>query len=342
MPHRILINEIKKGKYFPVYLLMGEEPYFIDKVADYLQHHFFEDDGMRDFNQQVVYGKDVRANDVVTMAKEYPMMSEHRLLIVREAQDMQKTSGQKESDSFTLLTDYAMHPQMQTLLVLCYKYKKVDKRSAFYKAVSKMGRVMESPTLYDNNIPKYVQEMAEEKGFRIDSSAADLVAAHIGTDLSRVDKELDKFVNLLQPGDNITAALIEKHIGISREYNGFELSNALLERNLSKVYTIIDFFSKNPKEYPNPKIIPMLYSTFLKLLQYHYLPDKRDLSSIGVIWKMENTFRSAAAYYSLPVCIRIIHQLKEYDLKSKGFDGYNVEDTDLLKELCFRILNRAV
>ena len=342
MPHRVVIANLQKKIYVPVYLLMGEEPYFIDRISDYFQDCFFEDEGMKDFNQQVVYGKDVRVEDIVSMAKEYPIMSDYRLLIVKEAQELQKSPGSKDSDLFAPLTKYLQQPQKQTLLVLCYKYKSVDKRSAFFKAVSKNGCVFETPKIYDNQVGRYVKDMVAEKHYTIDDATAELIASHIGADLSRIDKELDKFRNILPQGGKITAELVEAHIGISREYNGFELANALWERNLDKAYEIIRFFSTNPKNYPNPMILAMLYTSFLKIVQYHYAADKSDLRSLGVNWNVQRQFQSAVQYYTLPVAIRIIRLLKDYDLKSKGYDGCETQDQELLKELVFRIIHRVV
>ena len=342
MPHRVIIGNLQKKIYYPLYLLMGETPYFIDKISDYFQEHFFEDEGVRDFNQQVVYGKDTRVDDLVAMAKEYPIMAEHRLLIVREAQELQKAPGCKDSELFAPLTAYLQQPQKQTLLVLCHKYKSVDKRSAFFKAVSKVGCVFETPKIYDNQVPKYVKEMVAEKGFQMEDATAELIASHIGTDLSRIDKELDKFRNILPEGGAITRELVEEYIGISREYNGFELANALWERNLNKAYEIIRYFSTNPKNYPNPMILAMLYSSFLKIVQYHYAADKSDLRALGVMWNLQRQFQSAVKYYTLPVAIRILHLLKEYDLKSKGYEGCDTNDQELLKEVVFRIINRVL
>lgn len=342
MPHRVIISNLQKKIYAPVYLLMGEVPYFIDKISDYFQDCFFEDEGMKDFNQQVVYGKDVKVEDLVSMAKEYPIMSDYRLLIVKEAQDLQKTPGSRDADLFAPLTKYLQQPQKQTLLVLCYKYKSIDKRSAFFKAVSKNGCVFETPKIYDNQVGRYVKDMVAEKEYTIDDATAELIASHIGVDLSRIDKELDKFRNILPQGGKITGELVEKHIGISREYNGFELANALWERNLNKAYEIIRFFSSNPKNYPNPMILAMLYTSFLKILQYHYATDKSDLRALGVNWNIQRQFQSAVQYYTLPVVIRIIRLLKDYDLKSKGYEGCETQDQELLKELAFRIIHRVV
>jgi len=264
------------------------------------------------------------------------------LLIVREAQELQKASGGKESDLFAPLTAYLQHPQKQTLLVMCYKYKSVDKRSAFFKAANKVGCVFESPKIYDNQVPKYVKDMVGEKGFRMDDATAELIASHIGTDLSRIDKELDKFRNILPEGGAITRELVEEYIGISREYNGFELANALWERNLDRAYEIIRYFSTNPKNYPNPMIIAMIYSSFMKIIQYHYSADKGDLRALGVMWNLQRQFQSAVKYYTLPVSIRVLHLLKEYDLKSKGYEGCETNDQELLKELVFRIINRVL
>ncbi|MBO4282438.1 MAG: DNA polymerase III subunit delta [Bacteroidales bacterium] len=342
MPHRVIIGNLQKKIYYPFYLLMGETPYFIDKICDYFQNCFFEDDGVRDFNQQVVYGKDIRVEDLVSMAKEYPIMAEHRLLIVKEAQELQKTPGSKDGDVFAPLVAYLKNPQKQTIMVFCYKYKSVDKRSAFFKAANNGGCVFETPKIYDNQVPKYVMDMVAEKRFTMDGATAELIASHIGTDLSRIDRELDKFRNILPEGGKITKELVETYIGISREYNGFELANALWEHNLDKSFEIIRYFSSNPKNYPNAMILAMLYSSFLKVVQYHYASDKSNLRALGVNWSVQRQFQEAVRYYPLPVAVRVLHWLKEYDLKSKGYEGCDTPDQELLKELVFRIINRVL
>lgn len=342
MPHRVIIGKLQKKNYDPFYLLYGPEPYFIDKLCDYFQEHFFEDEAMRDFNQQVVYGGDIRMDAIVNLAKEYPMMSDYRLLIVREAQDIAKSPGQSEADFFAPLTNYLQQPQKQTLLVFCYKYKSISKNSAFFKAASRAGCVFESPVIYEDSLAKYVTSIAEEKHFQIDNVDAQLVGAHIGVDLSRIDKELEKFRIIMPNGGKITSQMIEEHIGISREFNAFEFTNALLERNESKIYNILHVFSKNPKNYPPVMVIPIVYSTFYKILQYHYMADKRNLKSLGIFWKTEPIFRSAVNFYTLPVTIRIIRLLREYDLKAKGYNGNDVDGMDLLKELSFRIIRGLV
>ena len=342
MPHRVIIANLQKKIYEPFYLLFGEETYFLDKLCDYFQDHFFEDEAMKDFNQQVVYGADVRMDDIVSMAKEYPMMSEYRLVVVREAQEIVRSPGLTDAAFFAPLTQYLQQPQKQTLLVFCYKYGSINKNTAFFKVASRVGCVFESPVIYEESLPKYVQMIAEEKHFRMDPEAAQLIGVHMGVSLSRIDMELEKFRNILPEGGQITPQLIEEHIGISREYNPFEFANALLERNERKLFGMLDLFAKNPKKYPLVIFIPTIYSTFSKVLQYHYLADKSNLKSLGVFWKMETIFRNAVKFYTLPMTVRLIRMLKEYDLKSKGYNGCDEDGMELLKELSFRIIHGLV
>jgi DNA polymerase-3 subunit delta len=321
---------LEKKQYVPVYLLTGEEPYFIDKGSNYIEEHFFEDKSLKDFNFQLLYGKDVMSNQIVTFAKEYPMMSDYRLIIVREAQNL---------DSMDCLAKYAKNPQKQTVLVLCYKNKKLDARTALYKTVKESGIVFNSAKIYDNQLPEHIKAIVKEKGFQIEISEVNLLATHIGTDLSRIDNEIEKLVNIIPPNGKITSHIIEKYIGISREYNIFELVSAVMSRNTSQTYKILNYFSTNPAGYAKTITVSELYKAFYKLLQYHFSVDKSDncLAALDVFWKEIPVYRKATSFYTIPKIVKIMHLLRKYDLMTKGGMGINTEEPELMKELVYQI-----
>ena len=331
MEYKELVASLEKKKYVPIYLLMGEEPYFIDKISHYIETHFFEDESLKDFNFQLLYGKETAVNQIVAFAKEYPMMADYRLVIVREAQEVSKIEQ---------LADYVKSPQKQTVLVICYKYKSLDKRTSFYKAIEKEGIVFESKEIYDNQLPTHIKNITKEKNFTISDTAVNLLASHIGVDLSRIDNELDKLRNIVPRNGEITTQIIEEYIGISKEYNIFEFVTAVIARNEYKVYEILNYFSANPKNYEKTRIISTLYAAFYKLLQYHFSVDKSEnyLKALGVFWKDIPLYKNAAAsFYSVSKIVKIIHLLREYDLKSKGGTGISIEEQELIKELVFKI-----
>ena len=331
MEYKELITSIENKKYVPIYLLMGEEPYFIDKISNCIEDRFFEDETAKDFNFQLLYGKETSVDQIVAFSKEYPMMSDYRLVIVREAQEIGKIEQ---------LAEYVKNPQRQTVLVICYKYKSLDKRTAFYKTIDSTGIVFESKEIYDNQLPAHIKNIAKEKNFIIGDVAVNLLATHIGTDLSRIDNELEKLRNVVQKNGEITTQIIEEYIGISKEYNIFEFVSAVIARNEFKAYEILNYFSANPANYEKTRIIPTLYAAFYKLLQYHFSVDKSEnyLKSLGVFWKDVPIYRTAASFYSFSKIVKIIHLLRKYDLMTKGINNTtNTEEQALIKELVFQI-----
>jgi len=330
MTYKELISSLEKKKYVPFYLLMGEEPYFIDKISNYIEEHFFEDESFKDFNFQLLYGKDTTVDQIIAFSKEYPMMSDFRLVIVREAQEVSKIEQ---------LAEYVKNPQKQTVLVLCYKYKSLDKRTAFYKAIDSAGVVFESKEIYDNQLPEHIKSIAKEKNFTIGDAAVHLLSSHIGIDLSRIDNELEKLRNIVPQNGEITTKIIEEYIGISKEYNTFEFVSAVIARNEYKVYEILNYFSANPANYIKTMIISTLYAAFYRLLQYHFSVDKSEnyLKTLGVFWKDVPVYKNAASFYSFSKIVKIMHLLREYDLKSKGGMGTNTEEQELIKELVFKM-----
>ena len=328
--YKEFVSAIAKKQYAPIYLLMGEEPYFIDKISHYIEDTFFEEDAVRDFNFQLLYGMETSVSQIVSYAKEFPMMTDYRLVIVREAQSVAKIEQ---------MADYAKNPQRKTVLVLCYKHKKLDGRTELFKAIHKNGKVFDSPKVYDNQLPAYIKDMVTEKKRSINDAAVNLLANHIGVDLSRINNELDKLENIVPPGGEISIPLIEQYIGISKEYNIFELVSAVIARNQAKTYEILNYFSNSPANFAKTLTFSMLYSAFHKLLQYHFSVDKSEafLKSIGVFWTECRTYQSAASHYSVGKIVNIMHLIRKYDLMSKGAAGTAIEETELIKELVYQI-----
>ena len=328
--YKELIEAISKKQYVPIYLLMGEEPYFIDKVGDYIENTFFKDEEAKDFNFQLLYGMETNVNQIVAYAKEFPMMADYRLVIVREAQNVAKIEQ---------MAEYAKNPQRKTVLVLCYKHKKLDGRTELFKAINKNGTIFESSKIYDNQLPAYIKDMVSEKKRSINDAAINLLANHIGIDLSRISNELDKLENIVPQGKEITIPIIEQYIGISKEYNIFELVSAVIARNQVKTYEILNYFSNSPANFIKTLTFSTLFSAFHKLLQYHFSVDKSEayLKSIGVFWTETRTYQSAASHYSVSKIVNIIHLIRKYDLMSKGGIGTSIEEPELIKELVFQI-----
>ena len=328
--YKELIEAIAKKQYAPIYLLMGEEPYFIDKASSYIEDTFFEDEGAKDFNFHLLYGMETSVNQIVAYAKEYPMMADYRLVIVREAQSVAKIE---------LMAEYAKNPQRQTVLVLCYKHKKMDGRTELFKSISKNGTVFESTKVYDNQLPAYIKDMVKDKKRLINDAAVNLLTSHIGVDLSRISNELDKLENVVPQGSEVTVSVIEQYIGISKEHNIFELVSAVVARNQTKTYEILNYFSNSPANLPKTVTFSTLFSAFYKLLQYHFSVDKSEafLKSIGVFWSETRTYQTAASHYSISKIVTIMHLIRRYDLMSKGAAGTAIEEPELIKELVFQI-----
>jgi DNA polymerase-3 subunit delta len=237
------------------------------------------------------------------------------------------------------LSGYAKNPQPQTVLILCYKYKDFDRSTALYKAIDKQGITFKSPVVYDNQLPAYIKDIAKEKKLQMAEDATQLLAAHIGTDLSRIDNELTKLIAVLPPRAEITVQIIESYIGISKEYNNYELVNAVLSRNEEKAYHILHYFACDGGGSSRKPLISSLYYAFFTLLQYHYSPDKSDafLRSMQVNYYVIPIYKRAAAFYHIEKIFRIMHWLKQYDLMNKGASGVNIDECEWVKELLFKI-----
>lgn len=327
-----ILSDLRNKIYYPVYLLFGEEPYFIDQVSDYIEENVLSAQE-KEFNQTIVYGKDADAATVMSYARRYPMMSNYQVLIVKEAQAL---------DDIEAFLPYVQSPVASTILVLCYKYGKVDKRKSLYKAIEKTGVVMESAFMYDNKIPDWISSYAGEKGYGISPKAAVLLGEFVGNELSKIVNELSKLFINLRPGAEITEDLIERNIGISKDFNVFELQKALGKKDVYKANMIIRYFASNLKENPLVKVIPSLYGYFTKILIYHYLPDKSKNSAaaaLGVNPFFIQDYVTAAKNFPVNRCVAIISILSEYDLKAKGLNNPSAGDGELMKEMVFRMLH---
>ena len=328
-----IITNIKNKIFHPVYLLSGEEPYFIDMISDFIEENVL-DDTEKEFNQSILYGRDVEVPTIIENVKRFPMMANHQVVIIKEAQDIKKIAG---------LESYVANPLESTILVLCYKYKKIDKRTSFYKAINKKGVFFESKKLYENKIPVWIETRLKEKGFRISPKASMLLTEHIGADLSKLRNEIEKLLINLKRETMIDEDIIEENIGISKEYNIFELQKALGERDMLKANKIVLHFAANTKEHPMVLSIGGLSNFFARVLKYHFIQDKSKnnvASVLGVHPYFTTDYQRGAQKYSFSQLKTVISHIQEYDLKSKGLGSTgNTTGGELLKELVFKILN---
>ena len=328
-----LVTDIKNGNIKPIYLLMGEEPYYIDKISEFIEETILTEEE-RGFNQMVLYGRDVAVEDIVSNAKRFPMMAERQVVIVKEAQDLSRT--------FDKLDDYAKKPQPSTVLVLCYKYKTVDKRKAVYKAIKKSGVVFESKKLYDNQVPDWIKRVLSPKGYTITPKASQLLVEFLGTDLGKINNELEKLQIVLPKNTQITPEHIEENIGISKDYNNFELRKAIGARDSVKAFKIVQYFADNPKDNPMVVTVALLFNFFSQLLQLHGMNDKNPrsvASALRVNPYFVNEYLDAARNFPMRKVSQVVALLREFDVKSKGVNSNAVPQGDLLKELLVKILN---
>jgi DNA polymerase-3 subunit delta len=341
-------KDIQAKKYSPVYLLQGEEPFYIDKLSDLIENTIL-DEAEKGFNQSIVYGRDIEKTQLTGLAKGFPMMGNYQVIIVKEAQDFKAfargksdddESGKgKDTDPFI---NYLSNPLPSTILVFCYKYKMLDKRSKSYKAIEKSGVVFDSKKIQDSKLTEWIERYIVSRKYKIAPAAAKLMADYLGNDLSKVVNEIDKLTINLSEGTTIDASHIEKNIGISKDFNIFELQNALGRKDVIKSTQIVNYFRANPKSNPFVLSIFNLFSYFSKVMLYHTLTD-RSQGNVAAKLKVNPYFvreyETAARNYSINKTAFIISHLREYDLKSKGFNNTSTSDGDLLRELVFKILH---
>jgi len=335
-----IIKDLSNRKCKPVYLLHGDEPYFIDQVSSFVEHQFLPD-AEKGFNQTVLYGKDTDVMTVLNAAKRYPMMADYQVVLVKEAQDMKWGSETDDKKSINPLLSYLENPLSSTILVFCYKYGKFDKRKKTYKAIEKSGLVFESAALYDSKIPGWIEDYLNERKYKVSQQAALMLAEYLGNDLSKIANELDKLMLNVAVGQEITLKHVHDNIGISKEYNVFELQAALARKDAYKVNQVINYFEANPKNNPIVLVLGNLNNYFSKVLIYHYVKDKSPQNlarELGVSPYFVKDYEQAARSYNYQKTMQIIHYLREYDLKSKGVDS-NTDHGGLMKELMFKILH---
>ena len=327
-----IVSDIKNGNIKPIYFLMGEESYYIDQISAYIDKNLLSEEE-KGFNQVVLYGRDVTIEDIVSQAKRYPMMAERQVVIVKEAQALSRDIDKLES--------YAANPQTSTILVICYKYKKLDKRKKVYKLIAKSGVVFESKRLYENQVGDWIRRVMSGKGYVVEPKAAHMLVEFLGTDLSKIYNELEKLMLILPDGSTVTPLVIEENIGISKDFNNFELRKAVGEKDILKAHRIINYFAQNPKDNPMVVTIALLFGFFQQLLTYHGLPstDKASVAkALGVNPYFVSEYVTASRNYPMKKVSYIINLLRDADVKSKGVGAYNLSQGDLLKELLVGIM----
>jgi DNA polymerase III subunit delta len=328
-----IISDIKSGNIKPIYFLMGEEPYYIDKLSEYIENNILQEHE-RDFNQTVLYGRDVTIEDVIASAKRYPMMADKQVIIVKEAQELSRTIEKLES--------YAENPQNTSVLVICYKYKTLDKRKKVTKVLEKAGVVFESKKLYENQIGEWLKRVLSGKKLSIEPKAAAMLVDFLGTDLSKIANEIDKLAIILPQGSVISPAIIEENIGFSKDYNVFEFRKAIGEKDQLKAFQIAYHFAQNPKDNPMVVTTSLVFSFFSQLLQYHGLKDKNP-KNVASVLKINPYFLKdydlALRNYPMKKVSQIVASLRDTDLKSKGVGANSLSQSDLLKEMLVKIFN---
>jgi len=328
-----ILQNLKKKIIHPIYLLQGEEPYYIDEISNYIEKNVLTE-AEKGFNQSVFYGKDSSALNIAESCLRYPMFAPRQVIIVKEAQSLAKIE---------ILSSYAEKPLASTVLVLNYKYKNLDSRTKLVKAIKKNGVVFTSEKIKEWKLPNWIENYLAERDFTITPQAAQLLTSYLGADLGKVVNELNKLIIAVKNTNKITADHIEKNIGLSKEFNLLELQNALAEKNIFKANQIIQYFGANPTANPVQRTIPTLFGYFSNMFAYHFLKDKSEsnvAAELGIHPFVAKNLIVAAKKYNPTKLYEIIGILREYDMKSKGYEVSGmVSTTDLQKEMIYKILH---
>ena len=335
MTHKDVIKNIKNGQFSPIYLLHGEEPFYIDQIVNYIANNVLNE-AEKDFNQTILYAKDTQPIQVVDAASRLPMMAERQVVIVKEAQEYKKGA------QWEVFEKYFTEPSPQTVLVFAHKYKKFDKRSRMYKLMAKNALLFESNGVKDYELPKWVREYVQSKKKNITDKGVALICEFVGNDLSRLANELEKLFLLVDDGSQITEQDIEKNIGISKDYNVFELVNSVLDRDFPKAIKIIEYFHKNPKAAHITVVISNLLTLYQRLFKVHFLRtnDPRQVASrLKIHPYPAKELLTKKSKHPPKVISRNFNILREYDLLSKGVGSSGSNDTGLMKELVFKLLH---
>lgn len=330
-----IMRDLKARKFSPIYILMGEEAYFIDKISDYIAENVLQPEE-RDFNQNIVFGSDVNAAQVADLAKGYPMMSEYRVVIVKEAQNIRAAEP---------LEKYLEKPVMSTILVLCHKNGSIDRRKKLVSKAEAAGVVFESKKKRDYELPGFIEGYLLKHKVAIDNKSASMIADHIGSDLGRLTSELDKLqISLPENDRRVTPEIVEEQIGVSKDFNAFELRNAIVNRDIFKANQIINYFDRNPKAGSIFAFLPLLFNYFQNLMLSYYAPNRNNENSVAQfldlrsVWAVKDYMVGMRNYTGMKT-MQIISKFREIDAKSKGIDNPNTSSGELMKELIFFILH---
>ena len=331
-----IMHDLQERKFVPVYYLVGDEPYYIDKIADYIAEHVLQPEE-RDFNQTILFGSDVTAAQIADTARRYPMMSEYQVLIVKEAQNLKNTEA---------IEKYLKAPMSSTILVMCLKNSKIDgRKKELVKNIQAAGVLFESNKLKDRELPAFIEKYLKAREVSIDPKSTQMIADNIGSDLSRLTSELDKVVLSLDQKDRrVTPQIVEDQIGVSKEFNGYELRDAIVNRNVYKANLIIKYFDENPKTGSIYSFLPMLFNYFQNLMIAFYAPNNKSQEGVAEWLELRNAwaakeYMTGMRNYSGMKVMQIISKLREIDAKSKGLDNPNTPPGELMKELIFYILH---
>jgi len=331
-----IMTELQAGKYQSVYYLMGEESYYIDKICDYITEHALKPEE-RDFNLNIFFGSDVNASQIADTARRYPMMADRQVVIVKEAQNLKNTEA---------LEKYLKQPSQTTVLVICHKNGKIDGRKREYvKLIQQAGVLFESQKLKDRDLPAFIENYVKQKNASIDPKSTQLIADAIGADLSRLTGELDKvLISLPENNKRITPQVVEDQIGVSKDFNGFELRDAIVNKNVFKANQIINYFDKNPKAGSIYSFLPLLFNYFQNLIIAWYAPNRGSQEAVAEWLELRSPwaakeYMTGMRNFSAMKTMQIISKLREIDAKSKGLDNPNTPPGELMKELIFYILH---
>ncbi len=335
---RKILSDAKAKKFSPVYFLQGEETYFIDVISDYIEANALTD-AEKGFNQVVVYGKDASMATILTHARRFPMMSQFQVVIVKEAQEIQDLN---KDIGARLLLEYLKQPVPSTVLVFCHKHKALDKRRELGKNIEKLTTSLTSKKLYDNQLPDFMSEYAKERSIAIDDKAIRALCEFVGNDLSRLTNEMDKLTISLKPGETITADRVMQQVGVSKEYNIFELQKAILQKNSLNVAKMVNYFESNTKKNPVIPIVAYLYSFFSKVLLASQAPDKSEKGLVSALKVSPYAIRDyslALQQFTPDMILRNISLLKEADLKLKGVNTGTTSEGQIFRELIYRLMH---
>lgn len=334
-----LLEELKKQIYKPVYFLMGEEPYFIDAIADYIEENILNE-AEKSFNLTVVYGKDTDLASIVSLAKRYPMMANYQVVIIKEAQNIKNLDAGEIGKKINPLLSYLQQPLSSTILVICYKGKKLEKNRKIYKAIEKCGVIFESKKIYETKLPAWISNQFKIRGKNIEPKAANLMADYIGNNLSSIINEISKILIFLENENEIKVSHIEKLIGVSKDFNNTELLKAIGTKNITQANRILLYFQSDPRQHPVQQTIVWLFEYFSKVIllkDFQGLSDNEIATKIGVPPYFLNDYKTTAKNYTRNHLIQNIHLIRQYDMKSKGVDSL-ADGHELLKEMVYKIM----